>query len=92
MHGDEISRLREIGGTLDRAKRGVRRPGIGVVAAESDMEAGGVQRGQWCKQQSGENVLHVGFPGGGVSFCTAKSPTFLHFKITHPWGADFIAG
>ncbi|MDQ3624384.1 MAG: methionine adenosyltransferase domain-containing protein [Verrucomicrobiota bacterium] len=26
-----------------------------------------------------------------LSFCTSKSPAFLHFKITHPWGADFIA-
>ena len=38
MHGDDIARLREIGGALDRAERRRLRAGVGVVAAGGNVD------------------------------------------------------
>ena len=54
MHGDDIARLRQVGGVLDRAERSRLRAGVGVVAAGGDMELGGMGRSQRRQQQNGE--------------------------------------
>jgi len=45
MHGDDITRLGEHGGSLDAAQWGGLGAGMGVVAIEGDMQVGGNQRG-----------------------------------------------
>ena len=63
------ARLGEIRSAADRAERGRPRAGVGVVAAWSDMEVGGVHRSQRSQQQ-----------GGGAGY-ESVSCCFVHWGI-----------
>ena len=57
VHGDDIARLREIGGALDRAERRRLRTGVGVVAVASHMEVGGVNGGGQCNSAPMKQII-----------------------------------
>ena len=61
VDGNDVARLRLLGGVLHGAPRGGRRPGIGVMALDADMELGGGRGGRENRdaENLGEDDLHV---------------------------------
>jgi len=59
VHLDDVAGAGEIGRTLNPAKRGLPRAGVGIVAAESDMELGGADHRQRRQEQGNQGVDDV---------------------------------